>query len=212
MFKITKKSFITALSAVALAIPAMAAAQDSYPSKPITFIVPYAAGGSSDTRSRQLAQHMSDTLGVPVVVENRPGASGNIGTGQIARAKPDGYTIGLGNFAPMAVNKALYGDALPFDPKKDIQPIALIERGPMVLAVKADSPLKSAKDVVAQAKSDPDKLNYASTGAGGASHLTSELFKQRAGINMTHIPYKGGAPAMNDLIAGNVDLYLELPS
>lgn len=207
-----KKIVMAAAVGLASVFPMSNATAQAYPSKPITFVVPYAAGGSSDSRSRQLAQHMSQTLGVTVVVENRPGASGNIGTGQIARAKPDGYTIGLGNFAPMAVNKALYGDALPFDPKKDIQPIALIERGPMVLAVKADATLKSAKDVVAQAKSDPDKLNYASTGAGGASHLTSELFKQRAGINMTHIPYKGGAPAMNDLIAGNVDLYLELPS
>src|SRR5690606_11680612 len=121
MFKFTRRTFIPAPAAVALAIPAMAAAQDRYPSKPITFIVPYAAGGSSDTRSRQLAQHMSETLGVAVVVENRPGASGNIGTSQIARAKPDGYTIGLGNFAPMAINKSLYGDTLPFDPEKDIR-------------------------------------------------------------------------------------------
>ncbi|HLU00086.1 MAG TPA: tripartite tricarboxylate transporter substrate binding protein [Burkholderiaceae bacterium] len=212
MFKITKKSFITALSAVALAIPAMAAAQDRYPSKPITFIVPYAAGGSSDTRSRQLAQHMSDTLGVPVVVENRPGASGNIGTSQIARAKPDGYTIGLGNFAPMAINKSLYGDALPYDPENDIQPIALIERGGMVLAVNTQSPYQSAEELLKDAKANPDKLNYASTGAGGASHLISELFKQRAGFEAIHVPYRGGAPAVNDLMGGNVDMYLELAS
>src|SRR5690606_20075801 len=212
MFKFTRKTFITALSAVALAIPAMAAAQDRYPSKPITFIVPYAAGGSSDTRSRQLAQHMSETLGVPVVVENRPGASGNIGTSQIARAKPDGYTIGLGNFAPMAINKALYGDTLPYDPEKDIQPIALIERGGMVLAVNTQSPYRSAQELVADAKANPDKLNYASTGAGGASHLISELFKQRAGFEAIHVPYRGGAPAVNDLMGGNVDMYLELAS
>src|SRR5690606_33866301 len=178
MFKLTRKTFVTALSAVALAIPAMAAAQDRYPSKPITFIVPYSAGGSSDTRSRQLAQHMSESLGVPVVVENRPGASGNIGTAQVARAKPDGYTIGLGNFAPMAVNKALYGDTLPFDPVQDIQPIALIEVGAMVLAVNASAPYQNAGELVADAKRNPDKLNYASTGAGGASHLSSELLKR----------------------------------
>lgn len=212
MFKITKKSFVTALSAVVLAIPALAVAQDRYPSKPITFIVPYAAGGSSDTRSRQLAQHMSETLGVPVVVENRPGASGNIGTSQIARSKPDGYTIGLGNFAPMAINKSLYGDTLPYDPEKDIQPIALIERGGMVLAVNTQSPYQSAEELLKDARANPDKLNYASTGAGGASHLISELFKQRAGFEAIHVPYRGGAPAVNDLMGGNVDMYLELAS
>jgi len=174
--------------------------------------VPYSAGGSSDTRSRQLAQHMSESLGVPVVVENRPGASGNIGTAQVARAKPDGYTIGLGNFAPMAVNKALYGDTLPFDPVQDIQPIALIEVGAMVLAVNASASYKNAGELVADAKSNHDKLNYASTGAGGASHLSSELLKQRAAMGATHVPYRGGAPAVNDLIGGSVDMYLELAS
>ncbi len=212
MLKISRKTIVTALSAVALAIPAVAAAQANYPSQPITFIVPYAAGGSSDTRSRQLAQHMSQSLGVTVVVENRPGASGNIGTSQIARAKPDGYTIGLGNFAPMAINKSLYGDTLPFDPEKDIQPIALIERGGMVLGVNADSPYQSAQELLEDARANPDKLNYASTGAGGASHLISELFKQRADFSAVHVPYRGGAPAVNDLIGGNVDMYLELAS
>lgn len=212
MINLTKKTFITALSAVALALPGIAAAQESYPSKAITFIVPYAAGGSSDTRSRQLAQHMAESLGVPVVVENRPGASGNIGTSQIARAKPDGYTIGLGNFAPMAINKALYGDTLPFDPENDIQPIALIERGGMVLAVNSQSPYQSAEELLKDAKANPDKLNYASTGAGGASHLISELFKVRADFEAIHVPYRGGAPAVNDLMGGNVDMYLELAS
>lgn len=205
------KTLFAAIAAAACMVP-MASAQASYPTQPITFIVPYAAGGSSDTRSRQVAQHMSETLGVPVVVENKPGASGNIGTAQIARAKPDGYTIGLGNFAPMSVNKALYGDTLPFDPSKDIQPIALIERGAMVLAVNSNSPYKTAQELIADAKANPDKLNYASTGAGGASHLITELFKQRTGIGATHIPYRGGAPAVNDLIGGNVDMYLELAS
>src|SRR5690606_36288915 len=212
MIKFTKKTFITALSAVALAIPALSAAEENYPSKAITFIVPYAAGGSSDTRSRQLAQHMAETLGVPVVVENRPGASGNIGTSQIARAKPDGYTIGLGNFAPMAINKALYGDTLPFDPETDIQPIALIERGGMVLAVNSQSPYPSAEELLKDTKANPDKLNYASTGAGGASHLISELFKVRGGFEAIHVPYRGGAPAVNDLMGGTVDMYLELAS
>ncbi|SAH93566.1 putattive exported protein [Bordetella ansorpii] len=192
------------------AIAAPAAAQPAYPSQPIKFVVPYAAGGSSDTRSRQLAQHLSATLGVPVVVENKPGASGNIGTGQIAMSKPDGYTIGLGNFAPMAVNKSLY--TLNFDPIKDLAPVALIELGPLVLGVNSKSPYTSLDTVKQASKANPDKFNYASTGAGSASHLGTELFKTLSGVQATHVPYRGGAPASNDLMAGNVDLYLELPS
>jgi len=193
---------------LATALPA--AAQPAYPSQPIKFVVPYAAGGSSDTRSRQLAQKLGDSLGVPVVVENKPGASGNIGTSQIAMAKPDGYTIGLGNFAPMSVNKALY--TLNFDPVQDLAPIALIERGPMALAVNSQSPYKTLASLIAAAKASPDKFNYASTGAGSASHLSTELFKTLAGFQATHVPYRGGAPAANDLMAGNIDLYIELPS
>lgn len=185
-------------------------AQAAYPSQAIKFIVPYAAGGSSDTRSRQLAQKLSDSLGVPVVVDNKPGASGNIGTGQIATAKPDGYTIGLGNFAPLAVNKALY--EMPFDPARDLAPVALIELGPMALGVNDKSPYANPAALIQDAKANPEKLNYASTGAGSASHLTTELLKEQAGINATHVPYRGGAPAVNDLIAGNVDFYIELPS
>ncbi|CAB3737354.1 MULTISPECIES: Bug family tripartite tricarboxylate transporter substrate binding protein [Achromobacter] len=187
-----------------------AQAQAAYPTQAIKFIVPYAAGGSSDTRSRQLAQKLSDSLGVPVVVDNKPGASGNIGTGQIATAKPDGYTIGLGNFAPLAVNKALY--TMPFDPAADLAPIALIERGPMALGVNDKSPYANPAALIEDAKRNPEKLNYASTGAGSASHLSTELFKEQAGMNATHVPYRGGAPAVNDLIAGNVDFYIELPS
>ncbi len=210
------RSYMAALAIAAGSFvlqPAVVQAQAAgYPSQPVTFIVPYAAGGSSDTRSRQLAQRMGEILGTTVVVENKPGASGNIGTNMVARAKPDGYTIGLGNFAPMAVNKSLYGDTLAFDPKTDIQPIALIERGAMVLAVNAKVPYKTAPDLVDYAKAHPDQLNYASTGAGGASHLVSELFKNNAGFEATHVPYRGGAPAVNDLIGGNVDMYLELAS
>lgn len=206
------KYLLFATSILALIVASPARAQDDYPSKPITFIVPYAAGGSSDTRSRQLAQQLSTKLNVPVVVENKPGASGNIGTAQIARAKPDGYTIGLGNFAPLSVNKALYGSNLGFDPDKDITPITLIERGAMVLGVNVQSPYRDVESLVDAAKADPQKLNFASTGAGGASHLVTELFKGNADLAATHVPYRGGAPAVNDLMAGNVDFYLELAS
>ena len=189
-----------------------AMADASYPSQAITFVVPYAAGGSSDTRSRMLAQKMSDSLGVTIVVENKPGASGNIGTSMIARAKPNGYTIGLGNFGPMSVNKALYGSNLPFDPEQDLQPIALIERGAMALGVNSNSPYQSLADLIADGKKNPQKLDYASTGAGGASHLLTEQFKATSGFDAVHVPYRGGAPASNDLLAGNISFYLELAS
>src|SRR5690606_7202156 len=143
----------------------------------ITFVVPYAAGGSSDTRSRMLAQKMSDSLGVTIVVENEPGASGNIGTSMIARAKPNGYTIGLGNFGPMSVNKALYGSNLPFDPEQDLQAVGLIERGAMALGVNSNAPYQSLADLVNDGKKNPQRLDYAPTGAGGASHLLPEQFK-----------------------------------
>jgi tripartite-type tricarboxylate transporter receptor subunit TctC len=210
---ISKRYIAAVVAAACYSIPAAAGAQTAaYPSQPITFIVPYAAGGSSDTRSRQVAQKMSESLGVSIVVENKPGASGNIGTSLIARAKPDGYTIGLGNFAPMSVNKSLYGDTVPFDPKKDIQPIALLERGAMVMGVGSKSPYATAAALIQDAKADPNKLNYASTGAGAASHLATEMLKDVAGMGAVHVPYRGGAPAANDLMAGNVDFYLELAS
>jgi tripartite-type tricarboxylate transporter receptor subunit TctC len=213
MITISKRYLATLVAAACYMVPAAVTAQaGGYPSQPITFIVPYAAGGSSDTRSRQVAQKMSESLGVTIVVENKPGASGNIGTSLIARAKPDGYTIGLGNFAPMSVNKTLYGDTVPFDPKKDIQPIALLERGAMVMGVGAPSPYTTATALIKDAKANPDKLNYASTGAGAASHLATEMLKDVAGFNAVHVPYRGGAPASNDLMAGNVDFYLELAS
>lgn len=213
MINISKRYLGTLVAAACYVVPAAGTAQAAdYPAQPITFIVPYAAGGSSDTRSRQVAQKMGEKLGVTIVVENKPGASGNIGTSLIARAKPDGYTIGLGNFAPMSVNKTLYGDTVPFDPKKDIQPIALLERGAMVMGVGAQSAYASATDLIKDAKANPDKLNYASTGAGAASHLATEMLKDVAGFDAVHVPYRGGAPAANDLMAGNVDFYLELAS
>lgn len=206
-----KKCLLAVASTLALAAAVPAKAQDSYPSKPITFIVPYAAGGSSDTRARQVAQQLGNRLNVPVVVENKPGASGNIGTAQLARAKPDGYTIGLGNFAPLSVNKSLYGKNLGFDPAK-VAPIVLIERGALVLGVNAQAPYQSASELIADGRANPEKLNFASTGAGSASQLVSEALKQSTGMGATHVPYRGGAPAANDLMAGNLDFYLELAS
>lgn len=207
-----------AVLALALAaLPALGLAQDpaaGYPVKPITLIVPYAAGGSSDTRARQVAEKIARYLGQPVVVDNKPGGNGNIGTGAIARAVPDGYTIGIGNLAPLTVNRTLVPQTTPFDPATDLVPVALLERGPLVLVVNADkSPYKSVNDLLRDLKAKPGKMSYASAGSGGSFHLAGEMFKANAGVFAVHVPYRGGGPAINDLLSGQVDYMFEmLPS
>ena len=202
-----RRSFLQSATA-AVFVPGLAWAQDKYPSKPITFICPYAAGGNADQRSRQIGRFISSALGQPVLVDNKAGAGGNIGTEAIAKAKADGYVIGMGNFAPLAVNPSMFAH-VAFNPQKDLTPICLIEKGPLILMVRPDSPYKSVKDIVAAAKSKPGHLTFASGGLGGSHHLSGELFKQIAGIFMTHIPYKGGAPATTDLMGGQVDMMFE---
>lgn len=194
--------------AAAIALPGLVLAQDKYPSKAIQWICPYAAGGNADSRSRQVARVMSTLLGQPIVVDNKAGAGGNIGTEAIARAKPDGYTLGMGNFAPLAVNKALFRK-LNFDPQLDLVPIGLIERGPLILMVRNDSPYKSVKDIVAAAKAEPGKLSYASGGIGGTHHLSGALFEHAAGIDMIHAPYKSGSAGATDLMGGQVQMMFE---
>ena len=189
---------------------------DNYPSKPINFIVPYGAGGGADSRSRQIAQKMSVLLKQPIIVDNKPGAGGNIGTEYIARATPDGYTIGMGNFAPMAVNKTLFGN-LRYDPETDLTPIVLVEKGPLVLVVNPNSPYKTVQDIVAAAKAKPGSLTFSSGGIGGSHQLSAELFQQNAGIEMIHVPYKSGSAGLTDLMAGNVtmmfdQMYSAMPS
>ena len=191
-----------------LALHSFAWAQDKYPSKPITLVCPYSAGGNADQRSRQIGRFISTALGQPVLVDNKPGAGGNIGTEAVARAKPDGYIIGMGNFAPLAVNPTMFLK-LNFDPAKDLMPICLIEKGPLVLMVPANSPFRNVKDIMAAAKATPGKLSFASGGLGGSHHLSGEMFKSLAGLAITHIPYKGGAPATTDLMGGQVDMMFE---
>ena len=202
-----RRPFLQAMG-ISAAIPAAVLAQDKYPSKPITIVCPYPPGGNTDQRSRQFGRFMTAALGVPIVVDNKAGAGGNIGTEVIARAKPDGYTIGMGNFAPMAVNPTMF-KKVNFDPQKDFAPICLIERGPLVLMVRPDSPFKSIKDIVDAAKAKPGYLTYAHGGTGGSHHLAAEMFKARAGEFITNIPYKGGAPAAIDLMGGQVDMMFE---
>lgn len=183
-------------------------AQSSYPNKPITVVVPYGAGGSADSRSRQLAQKMSLSLKQPFVIDNKPGAGGNIGTEFIAKAAPDGYTIGMGNFAPLAVNKTLFS-SLRYDPETDLSPIILIEKGPLILVVNPNSQYKSIQDIVTAAKAKPGTLTFSSGGIGGSHQLSAELFMQNAGIQMIHVPYKSGSAALTDLMAGNVDMMFD---
>jgi tripartite-type tricarboxylate transporter receptor subunit TctC len=202
-----RRHFLQSTAAAAL-IPDWAWAQDTYPSKPITLICPYTPGGNADQRSRQIGRFISSALGQPVLVDNKAGAGGNIGTDAIAKAKPDGYTIGMGNFAPLAVNASMF-EKMTFDPAKDLTPICLIEKGPLILMVRPDSPFRSVKDIIAAAKAKPGKVTFASGGLGGSHHLSGELFKQIAAVDMTHVPYKGGAQATTDLLGGQVDLMFE---
>ena len=202
------KSFTIYLLSCGAILASNAFAQANYPNKPINFIVPYGAGGSADSRSRQIAQKMSVSLKQPIVIDNKPGAGGNIGTEFIARSAPDGYTIGMGNFAPMAVNKTLFGN-LRYDPETDLSPVVLIEKGPLVLVVNPNSPYKTIQDIVNAAKAKPGVLTFSSGGIGGSHQLSAELFELNASISMIHVPYKSGSAALTDLMAGNVDLMFD---
>ncbi len=202
-----RRVVLQAASSAALA-PCLAFPQDKYPSRLITWICPYATGGNADNRSRQVARVMATLLGQTIIVDNKAGGGGNIGTEAIARAKPDGYTIGMGNFAPLAVNQALF-KKLNFDPLNDLVPIMLIERGPLVLMVRSDSPYTSVKDIVAAAKANPGKLSYASGGIGGTHHLSGALFENEAGIDLIHVPYKSGSAGATDLMGGQVQMMFE---
>ena len=213
--RFVQRIFILALGLGAILSPT-SFAQSNYPAKPINFIVPYGAGGGADSRSRQIAQKISVILKQPIIVDNKPGAGGNIGTELISRAAPDGYTIGMGNFAPMAVNKTLFGN-LRYDPETDLTPIILIEKGPLVLVVHPSSPYKTVQDIVVAAKAKPGTLTFSSGGIGGSHQLSAELFEQNAGIEMIHVPYKSGSAGLTDLMAGNVtmmfdQMYSAMPS
>ncbi|WP_296471181.1 tripartite tricarboxylate transporter substrate binding protein [Pigmentiphaga sp.] len=186
-----------------------AQAQD-IPRKSITMLVGFAPGGGADTAARLIAKKLSENLGLSVVVENRAGAGGNIAHDQVARAEPDGSTILLGSIGPLAIAPHLM--KLPYDPVKDLAPITMGVNFPNVLVTHAGLGIKTLGEYIALAKKDPSRLSYASTGAGSASHLAGELLNQRAGIDVVHVPYKGGAPAMVDLVAGRVASYYSTPS
>ncbi|HEY3178330.1 MAG TPA: tripartite tricarboxylate transporter substrate binding protein [Casimicrobiaceae bacterium] len=194
----------------ALTLAEIAGAQ-TFPNRAVTLTVGFAPGGGTDTAARIIAQKLSDNIGQPVVVENRAGAGGNIAAQQIAIAPPDGYTIHLTSVGPMTVAPHMVKN-LPYDPKRDIAPITMGVIFPNVIVVHPDVPAKTLAEFVALAKKKPGELTYASAGIGGAGHLAGELFKQRAGIDLIHVPYKGGGPAMTDLLGGRVDMYPAVPS
>ena len=189
-----------------LALTSAIAAAQSYPTRAIRFVVPFAPGGGGDVVARIVAPKFSETLGQPLVIENRGGAGGALGTEIGAKAAPDGYTIVLGNVGPMSVAPSMY-EKLNYDPVKDLAPVTLIAAFPNLLVTHQSIPVRSVKDLVALAKQNPGKLNYASAGSGTSTHLAAELFKVVARINVVHVPYKGGAQALTDLLAGQVAFY-----
>jgi tripartite-type tricarboxylate transporter receptor subunit TctC len=182
---------------------------DDYPTRAVTLIVPWAAGGAVDTVARIVAPKLSDRLGKPVVIENRPGGGSTIGTAAGAKAAPDGYTLGIPGSGSMAISPAMY-KSLSYDPTRDFAPIALIGRVPFVLIVNPALPIKSIPDLIKYAKTN--KLNYGSGGAGSPHHLYAEMFKGMTGIQMTHIPYKGSADAIKDVVAGHIQLLFSDPA
>ena len=205
------RTFRTTLLLAAAWSAAAALAQSGFPSHPVTLTVGFAPGGGTDTAARIVARKLTENIGQAVVVENRAGAGGNIAAQHIATAAPDGYTIHLTSVGPMTVAPAME-KSLPYDPKRDIAPITIGVVFPNVIVVHKGVPANTLAEFVALAKAQPGRLDYASSGVGGAGHLTGELFKQRAGIDLVHIPYKGGGPAMTDLLGGRVAMYPAVPS
>ena len=196
---------LSALGAAALAMCAAAAfAQDKYPSRPVRLVVPFAPGGGADISARTIAAKLSERVGQQVVVENRPGAGGNVGTDLVSKAPPDGYTLLLVS-SSYGANPSLY--KLSFDPVNGFEPITLVSQQPFILVVHPSLPARSVKELIALARAKPGSLNYASSGAGGIVHLGTEYFKSMAGVDIVHVPYKGGNTAHNDLVAGFVQVY-----
>ena len=204
---------LLAIVAAAVAAPStFAQGTASYPAKPVRLVVPFPAGGTTDILARAVAQRLSEAWGRQVIVDNRPGAGGNIGSDLVAKAAPDGYTLLMGTVGTHAINPSLYKN-MPYDHVKDFAPVILVAGVPNVLVVNPSLPVHSVPELIAYAKANPGKLNFASSGNGTSIHLSGELFKAMTGVEMTHVPYKGSAPALTDLIGGQVQLMFDnLPS
>lgn len=200
---------IVTWAACALAVMATslttAHAQSGYPNRPVTIVVPFPPGGGTDTSGRILAEQLSKRWGQPVVVENKGGAAGQIGADYVAKAKPDGYTLLLGNIGTQAINPSLYSK-LPYDPDTAFAPVSLVAELPLAMMINPATPTASAAEFIALAKKQPNQMSYSSSGPGGGPHLAAEMFKERTGTQILHVPYRGGGPAIADLLAGHVQL------
>lgn len=199
------KSLLGGVAALALSFAGIAGAAEAYPSKPITLIVPWAAGGSTDILARVLSEHLTKSLGQPVIVDNKPGASGNIGSAMVARAQPDGYTLLVGSMSTHAMNPALMPN-MPFKGVDDFTPLGLLAYVTNTMVVHPSVPAHNVKELIAYARANPGKVAFASAGPGSTNHLSAVLFEKMAGVQMLHVPYKGGAPAVVDTVAGQTQL------
>ncbi len=203
--KLPRRQFLhVAASAAALPVVSQIARAQTYPSRPITMIVPYPAGGPTDTIARLLGERMRVSLGQPVVIENVAGAGGNIGVGRVARAAGDGYTLGIGHWGSHVVNGAIY--TLPYDLLTDLEPVALISDGPQLIVAARSVPAKNIKELIAWLKANPGKAMVGTTGVGGASHLAGILFQNTTGTTIQIVPYRGAAPRMQDMLSGQIHL------
>ncbi|HWI16029.1 MAG TPA: tripartite tricarboxylate transporter substrate binding protein, partial [Burkholderiales bacterium] len=202
---VLRGTVVCALAFAVLSATAVAAHAQAYPTKPVRFVIGFSPGGPSDILTRLVGSKLAEGLGQPFVFDNRPGAGGNIAGEITAKSPPDGYTILMGNNSILATNAALYKN-MGFDPVKDLDPVALIASQPNILVVHPSVPVKTVKELIAFAKARPGALNYASSGSGAAAHLAAELFKSMTGVQMTHVPYKGAAPALTDVLAGQCQL------
>jgi tripartite-type tricarboxylate transporter receptor subunit TctC len=203
----SKRYFVAIWLALLALTPASA---EEFPGRPVTWVVPFAPGGITDTTSRVVAEEMSKILGQTVLIDNRAGSGGVVGTEQVARAKPDGYTMIYGTQGTMAANVTLR-KSLPYDPLTSFLPVHLVGESPNLFVAFADAPYKTVAEFIAYAKQNPGKVTFSSSGVGTATHLVAELFKTVAGVEMQHVPYRGSAPALNDLIAGRVDVMFDYP-
>jgi tripartite-type tricarboxylate transporter receptor subunit TctC len=201
-----------AAAACALSLAPLAAHAQAFPTKPITIVVPFSAGGTTDILARVIGQYMSKDLGQPVIVDNRAGAGGNIGAQNVARAAADGYTLLMGTVGTHAINQSLY-KKMAFDPVKDFAPLSRVALVPNLLVANPAQPFKNVKELIAYAKANPGKVTFGSSGSGSSIHLSGEMFQQMAGVEMQHIPYKGSAPAVTDLLGGQIAVMFDnMPS
>ena len=204
----------TALSSTTLGVLAgvtsTSFAQAAYPNRALKWIVPFPPGGPTDTFSRTVAQQLSESLGVPVIIENRGGAGGGVGMDALAKSAPDGYTIGLSTTGTHAINPALYGAKIPYDAQRDFSPLTLGVAYVNVLVINANHPARTVKELIEFARANPGKVTFGSAGNGSSNHLSGELLKTLSGAPMQHIPYKGSAPALTDVIAGNITFMYDI--